>query len=312
MLATGRIRAHALLIASLLLLSACASLRPATHGRRGPAEQAVSSSTPAQHIVVIAMENKEYAQIIGSFDAPYLNRLAKRKVLLTKEYAITHPSLPNYLALTGGSTFGITSDCTDCNVKGRNLVDQLEAHGTSWKAYMQSMPVPCFKEASAGTAPNEYAKKHDPFMYFDDVRNDDTRCNQIVPFSQFRTDLKNGLPQFAWISPNECKDMHSCSIATGDSWLNLWVPKIAPALGTNGILMVLFDEGATGASCCSLFTGGGHVVAIIAGPGAKDSRKITTAADHYSLLRLIEDEWGFRRLRHAADATTPTVEGWKA
>jgi hypothetical protein len=304
--------AHAFLVASFLLLSACASLRPATHGGRGPGEAAGASSTPAEHIVVIAMENKEYGQIIGSSDAPYLNRLAKRKVLLTKEYAISHPSLPNYLALTGGSTFGISSDCTDCNVKGRNLVDQLEANGMSWKAYMQSMPDPCFTGASAGTSPNDYAKKHDPFMYFNDVRNDTTRCNKIVPFNQIRSDLTNGLPQFAWISPNECKDMHSCSVATGDSWLKVWVPKIVPALGTNGILIILFDEGSTGASCCSLDTGGGHVVVIIAGPGAKSSTKITTAADHYSLLRLIEDEWGFRRLRHAADSTTPTIDGWKA
>jgi hypothetical protein len=303
--------AHALPIALSLVLSACAS-GGAAGGARRPDISRSASSSPAAHIVVIAMENKEYAQIIGSSDAPYLNRLAKRKVLLTNEYAITHPSLPNYLALTGGSTFGITSDCTDCNVKGRNLVDQLEAHGMSWKAYMQSMPEPCFTGASAGTAPNDYAKKHDPFMYFDDVRNENTRCNQIVPFSQLRTDLTNGLPKFTWISPNECKDMHSCSIATGDSWLKLWVPKIIPALGTNGILMVLFDEGSSDAACCSLGSGGGHVVAVIAGPGGNDSTTIGAAADHYSLLRLIEDELGFRRLRNAADPTTPTINGWKA
>lgn len=262
--------------------------------------------------MVIAMENKEYEQIIGSPDAPYLNRLARRKVLLTQEYAITHPSLPNYLAITGGSTFGITSDCTDCNVKGRNLVDQLEADGISWKAYMESMPSPCYKGSSAGTSPNDYAKKHDPFMYFNDVRNDAARCKKIVPFTQFHGDLKRGLPRFAWITPNECNDMHSCPIATGDAWLKAWVPKIIPALGSNGILMVLFDEGSSDTGCCSLGTGGGHVVAVIAGPGAKNSTKIRAAADHYSLLRLIEDEWGFRRLRHAADSTTPTIDGWKA
>jgi hypothetical protein len=303
--------AQALPIALSLVLSACAS-GGAAPGARRPDSSRSASSGPAAHIVVILMENKEYAQIIGSSDAPYLNRLAKRKVLLTNDYAITHPSLPNYLALTGGSTFGITSDCTDCNVKGRNLVDQFEAHGMSWKAYMQSMPEPCFTDASAGTAPNDYAKKHDPFMYFDDVRNDNTRCNQIVPFRQLRTDLNNGLPQFTWISPNECKDMHSCSIATGDSWLKLWVPKLISALGTNGILMVLFDEGSSDAACCSLGSGGGHIVAVIAGPGAKDSTTIGAGADHYSLLRLIEDELGFRRLRNAADPTTPTINGWKA
>jgi hypothetical protein len=303
--------AHALFIVLSVLLSACASAGAAA-GARPPDTTRSASSSPAAHIVVILMENKEYDQIIGSPDAPYLNKLARRKVLLTKEYAVGHPSLPNYLALTGGSTFGITSDCTDCNVKGRNIVDQLEAHGISWKAYMQSMPGACYKGPSAGTSPNEYAKKHDPFMYFNDVRRDATRCKKIVPFTEFHKDLKSGLPRFAWISPNECNDMHSCPIATGDSWLKAWVPKIIPALGTNGVVMVLFDEGSSDAACCSLGTGGGHVVAVIAGPGAKDSTKIRVAADHYSLLRLIEDEWGFGRLRHAADSTTPTIEGWKA
>ncbi|HEY6677582.1 MAG TPA: alkaline phosphatase family protein [Actinomycetota bacterium] len=305
-------RSPTLLIVSLFLLSACASPGTTTRGRHVSVEPAVTSATAAEHIVVILMENKEYAQIIGSADAPYLNRLAKRKVLLTQEYAITHPSLPNYLAIAGGSTFGITSDCTDCNVRGRNIIDQLEANGISWKAYMQSMPSPCYKSSSAGTSPNDYAKKHDPFVYFDDVRNDDTRCNRIVPFSQLRTDLKNGLPQFAWITPNECNDMHSCPIATGDAWLKAWVPRIIPALGPNGVVMVLFDEGSSDAACCSLGAGGGHVVAVIAGPGANDSTTIRAAADHYSLLRLIEDEWGFPRLRHAADSTTPTIHGWKA
>jgi hypothetical protein len=106
--------------------------------------------------------------------------------------------------------------------------------------------------------------------------------------------------------------MHSCSVSTGDSWLKSWVPKILKALGANGIVMVLFDEGSTDATCCSLGTGGGHVAAVIAGPGAKQRTKIRTAADHYSLLRLIEDEWGFPRLSHAGDSTTPSIEGWKA
>jgi hypothetical protein len=262
--------------------------------------------------VVIVMENKEYGSIIGSSDAPYLNELARKNVLLTKAYAVSHPSLPNYLALTGGSTFGISSDCTDCNVKGTNIVDELESQGISWKAYMQSMPTPCYTSASAGTSPNDYAKKHDPFMYYNDVRNRPKRCNKIVPFTQFPKDLNSGLPQFAWITPNECKDMHSCSIQTGDSWLKNLVPKILPELGTNGILIVVFDEGSTDAACCALGTGGGQVVTIIAGPGAKASTKIRTATDHYSLLRLIEDAWGLKRLRHASDSSTPTIKGWRA
>ncbi len=303
-----RARAATAFVALAALLPACMAHGVTTAERHSlPA----SSSDPASHIVVILMENKEYGQVIGSSDAPYLNKLAGQKVLLTKEYAVSHPSLPNYLSLIGGSTFDISSDCTDCNVSGRNLVDQLEAHSISWKAYMQSMPSACYTGSYSGTSPNDYAKKHDPFMYFNDIRNDHARCNLIVPFTEFGPDLKNGLPQFAWISPNECKDMHSCSIATGDAFLKRWVPKILPALGTNGIVLIVFDEGSSDATCCSLDTGGGHVVAVIAGPGAKDATKIRTAADHYSLLRLIEDEWGLHRMRHAADDTTPTIKGWK-
>jgi hypothetical protein len=298
----------AVLVVSSLLLSTCTGVESSA---AGPPRAAPSSRPPA-HIVVIVMENKEYGSIIGSSDAPYLNELAKHNVLLTKAYAVSHPSLPDYLALTGGSMFGIDSDCTACNVKGKNIVDELEGHEISWKAYMESMPSPCYTSASAGTSPNDYAKKHNPFMYFNDIRNHAKRCNKIVPFTQFPKDLTSGLPRFVWITPNECHDMHSCSIQTGDSWLKDLVPQILPALGTNGLLVIVFDEGTTDAACCSLGAGGGHVVMIIAGPGARTSTRIRVAADHYSLLRLMEDAWGLKRLRHASDSSTPTIKGWRA
>jgi len=110
-------------------------------------------------------ENSEYGDIIGSSSAPYINRLGGSAALATGMYAIAHPSLPNYLALTGGSTFGIDSDCTDCSVAAAGLPDQLSRAGISWKGYMEDLPHPCFTGASAG----EYAKKHDPFLYHSDV-----------------------------------------------------------------------------------------------------------------------------------------------
>src|SRR6185312_1438704 len=95
--------------------------------------------------------------VIGSRQTPFINALARRYALVRSMYAITHPSLPNYLALTGGSPFGITSDCTDCHVPtATSLADQLTAAGLSWKAYMEDLPHPCFRGASAG----DYAKKH--------------------------------------------------------------------------------------------------------------------------------------------------------
>ena len=258
------------------------------------------------------MENKEYDSIIGSSDAPYINKLARHSVLLTREYALRHPSLPNYLALTGGATFGIISDCTTCYVSKSNLVDQLEQNGYSWKAYMQSMPYACYTGSSAGTAPRDYAAKHDPFIYYDDVRLDPERCNEIVPFTVLkREDLKHGLPDFAWITPNECHDMHSCPVATGDEFLQTWAPKILKRLGKDGILIVTFDEGSTNARCCSNARGG-HVATIISGPGAGEGVRLGIKSTHYSLLRLIEDAWGLKRMRHAAGDGTPKIKGWRA
>jgi Phosphoesterase family len=114
----------------------------------------------SSHVVVIVMENEEAGAVPGASDAPYLNALARRYAVATNSYAIRHPSLPNYLALTSGSTHGITSDCTDCHVGGRNIVDQLEPAHLTWKGYMEDLPRPCSSVAGAGG----YAKKHDPFM----------------------------------------------------------------------------------------------------------------------------------------------------
>jgi phosphatidylinositol-3-phosphatase len=303
--------------AGLALLTAIAVVGPmvaAAPGpvRAAPADMRSSRASGPSRIVVIVMENEEQGGIIGSSSAPYLNGLARRSVSLTHEYAIRHPSLPNYLALIGGSTFGVTSDCTTCYVGRRNLIDQLEAGGISWRAYMQGMPRPCYTDAFAGASPHQYAKKHDPFLYFDDIRTDPARCHRVVPFTRLGHDLNRGLPRFTWITPDLCSDMHSCPVSTGDRFLRRWVPRLIPRLGPDGILMVLFDEGSSNAGCCPMTTGGGHVAAIIAGPGAKSGRRIGRRVNHYSLLRLIEDAWGLGRLAHASDAGTPTISGWRA
>ena len=146
-------RSHAVAIpsaiAALLVLAACgtATVLPPTQTRPAPHVH-LSSGRPA-HIAVVVMENTEYGDVIGARAAPYINRLARTYALATGSYAITHPSLPNYLALTGGSTFGISSDCTDCSVPGSGLAGQLLTRRISWKAYMEGLPHPCFTGAGA-------------------------------------------------------------------------------------------------------------------------------------------------------------------
>jgi phosphatidylinositol-3-phosphatase len=270
-----------------------------------PTQLAVAISPPDfDHVVVLVMENKEYGQIIGSREAPYLNRLAKREGLATHFYGVRHPSLPNYLALLGGSTFGIHTDCTTCKVRGRNLVDQLEEAGISWKGYMGAMPHACYRGAYAG----RYAKKHDPFMYFTDIANDRSRCRLVQPIDHLLDDLRSDrLPRFALVSPDLCKDMHDCSVRTGDRYLSHLVPKILDGLGADGVLFLTFDEGSSSEGCCTNASGG-HIATIFAGPAvAAAPMRRSTPFTLYSILRTVEEAWGLPLLRQAGCGCTEAM-----
>ncbi len=297
------VAAIAAVAALALILAACGTARTTRSVQTTPSPTAQTSGGPPAHVAVILMENEEFADIIGSKDAPYINSLARTYALASSMFATTHPSLPNYLALTGGSTFGIDSDCTDCSVGATGIVDQLERAGLSWKAYMQDLPHPCFTGAGAG----DYAKKHDPFAYYTRITGDPARCNRIVPLSQLSADERSGkLPRYIWITPNLCNDMHDCDVATGDRFLSKLVPPLLAALGPRGALFITWDEGSSDDGCCRLASGG-HIVTIAAGGLARRRARLNSPADHYSLLQTIEDVLGLPRLRGAACSCTPTL-----
>jgi acid phosphatase len=265
-----------------------------------------ATAVPAfSHIFQIILENHEYDRVIGNSSAPYFNSLAQQYGLATNFYAIRHPSLPNYLALTGGDTFGVKSDCTNCFIDAPNLVDQLEGAGKSWKAYMEGMPRPCF----VGDSGSLYRQKHNPFIYYNDVRLNSARCQQIVPFTAFQTDLQNNtLPAYVWITPNMCNDEHDCGVDKGDAWLKLWVPQIlqSPAWQQNGVLFITYDEGSTAAGCCGN-AAGGHIATLVISPLGKASFQSNIAYTHYSLLRTIQDAWGLGTIANT-DAANPMAD----
>jgi phospholipase C len=268
-----------------------------------------TTATPGpDHIVVMVFENHEFDAILARHSsAHYFRSLARSSVTLNRLFAITHPSLPNYLAITSGSTHGVTTDCTTCFVDSANVVDQLELAEISWKAYMESMPGSC----STAAADRQYVMKHNPFMYYTDIRDDVDRCNKVVPLRQLTLDIQVGaLPEFAWLTPNVCHDMHDCSVATGDRFLRAWAPRIVAALGSDGILVILFDEGWTSDGCCHDQAAGGHIAGIITGPGAGVGVTIRTRVNLYSVLKLIETAWGLGDLGETASA--PVIDGWRA
>ena len=254
-------------------------------------------------VAVIVMENEEYGSVIGARSAPFINRLAGRYAVARAMYATSHPSLPNYLALTGGSTFAIHSDCTSCSVGATSLVDQLQSSHISWRAYMEDLPHPCFTGASWGN----YAKKHDPFAYYTRITHNPGQCRHIVALGQLSADERAGaLPRFIWITPNLCHDMHDCSVSTGDRFLATVVPSLLRSLGPHGVLLLTWDEGSSDAGCCHLASGG-HIATIVAGPGARPGAQMTSPTDHYSVLQTIEDMLGLPRLRGAACACTASL-----
>jgi phospholipase C len=263
----------------------------------------VTKAPPFRHVVVVVFENKEYGSIIGKASAARFNRLAKRFALLTRSYGVTHPSLPNYIALVSGSTHGIDSNCTKCSVDARSLADTLEAAGKTWKTYAEGLPEPGWTGATSG----DYAKKHDPFLYFDGIVSNDARRKRVVPYTHFAGDLAAGrLPDFSLVVPDLCHSMHDCSVKTGDAWLSAFIDPVLRSPELKGsVVFVTFDEGSSDVN------GGGHIATLAVGPTVRRGARFTAATNHYGLLRTIEDAWGLPRLGESATAT-PVTGIWKS
>ena len=255
------------------------------------------------------MENLGYTEAL---ETPGYADLVRRYGFASEYYAAAHPSLPNYLALTSGSTWGVTSDCTACYVDARDLGAQLSAAGVSWGAYMEGIPGPCFLDQYGGTG---YAAKHNPFRYYIAIRSSPALCAHIRPLGDLRPLLGGpaaGVPRFVWVTPDLCHDGHDCSPGEAAGWLDGFVAQVTAgaAWRDGGVLFVTWDEGNGGdastvtqagavADCC----GGGHVLTIVAAPGITPATEISVPYTHASLLATIEDAFGLPLLAGARSAT---------
>jgi phosphatidylinositol-3-phosphatase len=258
----------------------------------GPGAAQSSGVLPRlSHVFVIVDENRSYRDIVGNAAAPYLNGLIARSALAADSYALFHPSLPNYIALTSGSNDGITDDRSPPSAGNEvsvvNIADRLEAAGRTWKEYAESIPSPGYAFDSG-----EYVTRHVPFAYYRDIIGDRRRAQaHIVPFTQMATDLRSAAttPDFAFITPNVQSDMHDSPTAVGDRWLSRVVPSILGSAAfrtTPSLLVVTFDEGTTNQ----------HIVTIFAGNAARAGYRSPRRYDHYSLLHTIEADWGLAPL----------------
>lgn len=270
-----------------------------------PGSTAVGHPDVPGTVFTLVFENHDAAQVLtaGSFFYEFAQENAQAAAYVVG----SHPSTPNYILLTSGSTNGVSSDnepAGNVEIPGTdNLPDQLDAAGIKWRAYMEGMREPCGMVDHTEQVSGEYVVHHDPFVYYQTMASNPGRCrDRVVDFdAHFSADLASGTYRYMWITPNDCNDMHDCAAPVADAWLKGIVTQIqaSDAYKNGGAIFVVFDEGSTrflGASA--------DVVAIWASPKLASVRFVSnTAFDHRSYVATVEDMFSLPRLPATLDAT---------
>lgn len=240
-----------------------------------------SGSMQFGHVVLVVEENHSYSEVIGSPSMPYLNSLANQYGVATHYYANMHPSIGNYFELTAGQT--ITGDDGIARpIDVNNIVRILVGAGKTWKSYAEGLPSVGFITGDA----YPYVRHHNILTYFTDVTQSATQTQNIVPFTQFGSDVsKNALPNFSLVVPDLLNDAHDGPLSVADTWLRTNMQGLisSSTFQADGLLIIVFDE----SEGIDTEHGGGHVAAVIVSPKAKKGFQSTTLYQHQSTLRLI-------------------------
>lgn len=299
-------------------------------------------------------------------DMPYLtDTLAKQGALLTQYHATGHVSLDNYITMISGQAPNVIT-MADCPIfldwiglptlvaggqvigEGcvypdtvKTIANQLQDAGYHWKGYMEDMGNDLERDGSrtcshpavnsqdhteSAAANDQYATRHNPFMYFHAIIDDQENCDaRVVPLPELTADLAiaSATPNYVFITPNLCNDGHDTNCANGDpggqksinTFLQHWVPQImnSAAFKKDGLLIITYDEAepTDGSSCCNEPTGfntpmpgitgrgGGRIGAVLLSPFIKPGTVSDVPYNHYSMLRSIEDMFGLSHLGYA-------------
>ncbi|OLD91508.1 hypothetical protein AUG86_01185 [Euryarchaeota archaeon 13_1_20CM_4_64_14] len=267
--------ASALLILAGLLVSGIVPFStPGNSVGLGP----ISSSATGNfdQLVVVLMENHNLNEIYGP--APYMTQLADQYAFSEGWSSITNPSQPNYIALLGASTFGVSGDGNHPNLNHPTLVDLIETSGHTWNAIAEGSGSGCSINPDRG-------EDHFPFLSYTTITGSAARCASL--HSGGPTDVVAALnagTNFIWFTPTDQHNMHDNSVASGDSWLQSWVPGLLTAMGSKkAALIIMFDEA---------YTSPPYIYMSFSGTATKLAYKSTASYSHYSLAKLLEDVWG--------------------
>jgi hypothetical protein len=264
-------------------------------------------------VVIVVLENQGTRQALADSN---IATLVKQGAWFSNYHGLGHPSLPNYLGMVAGSTFGLESDQRPAPIPAASIVDRIEKKGLTWKAYAENYPGHCFLGSGAGEGylapkakPTElYARKHVPLLAFAAIQNDPTRCARVVNAREFMRDARAGaLPNYSFYSPNMFNDGHDTSLETSTLWLKKFVQSLreTPAMRQRTLLVITWDEG-----------GGedfrpNRVLTIFLGDVVTPGR-YAERLTHYSLLRTIEDNFGLLPVANGdANASPMPDEVWR-
>src|SRR2546427_128670 len=221
------------------------------------------------------MENHDLSDIYGP--APYMTQLADQYAFSEHWASITNPSQPNYIALIGGSTFGVSGDGNHPNLNDPTLVDIIENSGHTWNAIAEGSGSGCSINPDRG-------EDHFPFLSYTTITGSPARCANL--HSGGSTDVVAALnagTNFVWFTPTDQHNMHDNSVSSGDAWLQRWVPGLLTAMGSKkAALIIMFDEA---------YTSPPYIYMSFSGPATKLAYKSTASYSHYSLAKLLEDVW---------------------
>lgn len=255
-----------------------------------------TTERPSKVLIVFEENRTPRSALLGM---PYLASLASTYGKTTAYRAVTHPSLPNYLAVAGGSTFGVrdNNDPASHRISGPSVFDRAIAGGRTAKTYAEAMPAPC-----SLTSTSRYAVKHNPWPYFSDPASR-ANCRRFdVPLGStsagaLRRDVDAGtLPTVGLVIPDLCNDAHDCPLATADGWLKSWLTIVrqGPDYRAGRLAIIItFDEDD--------YSGDNTVQTVVVSPY---TRSITVAKPltHYSLSRYLSELTGTAPMRTAATA----------
>jgi hypothetical protein len=276
------VKKWALTIFSIVLTSSSAGAEPGQHFNRA---------------IFVLFENTSYRRTIAQ---PFFKELADRGANFTNFFAEARPSQPNYIALTSGDTHGVRTN-SNINLNVRNIVDLLEAKGIEWRAYAEDFPGNCFQRAST----NNYARKHNPFISYINIQNNPQRCAKIVNANQFATDVAGGtLPSYVFYIPDMNNDGHDTGVRFADRWYRA---KFGPLVNSDEfmkgtVLISTFDEGSSRSN---------QIYTSIVGPNVVPATIVEIDQNHYSLLKLIEDNWNLGNLGLRDSTAAPVPNIWK-